>query len=107
MQQLDFICLGSEVLQWNGSKRGEQVHNWLDQLAVALPGDQYSGENIKEAILKHQTTSSRTVIVTTRSEEELMLEAHHSGNEAVHAYHGLLIVEADPEKTKEFFQQTV
>ena len=103
-QQLDFICLGAETLQWNGSKRGEQVHTWLDQLAIARPGRQFSSENIKEEILKRQTTSSRTVLVSTRSEEQLMLQANQPTGEAVH---GLLIIEAAPEKTKDFFQQTV
>lgn len=107
VQQLDFLCFGSESQQWFGSRRGEQVHHWLDQLAIAQPGHQFSATNLKEEILNHQTAFCRTVLVTTRSEEDLMFEANGSKDEAVHAYHGLLVVEADPEKTKGFFQQTV
>jgi len=35
-----------------------------------------------------------------------MSDKNATGNDAIHAYHGLLIVEAAPEKTKDFFQQT-
>ncbi len=106
IQQLDFICFGRDSLEWFGSRRGEQIHAWLDQLAIAEAGDHYSTANIKEEILKHQSASSRTVLVTTRSEEDITPEANGASSDAVHAYHGLLIVEAAPEKTKDFFQQT-
>ncbi len=106
VQQLDSICLGKDKLEWFGSRRGEQIHAWLDQLAIVEAGADYSPANIQEEILKHQSVSSRTVLITTRSKEDFMPDKNATGRDAVHAYHGLLIVEAAPEKTKDFFQQT-
>ncbi len=105
VQQLDSVCLGKEKLKWFGSRRGEQVHAWLDQLAVIEAGADFSSEEVLEEIKKNQTASSRTVLITTRNKDDFMAEKNAGSNEAVHAHHGLLIVEAAPEKTKEFFQQ--
>ncbi len=105
VQQLDSICLGNEKLEWFGSRRGEQLHSWLDQLAIVEAGSDFSIADIQEALLKHQSPSSRTVLITTRREEDFTTEKNRTGSESLHAHQGLLIVEADPEKTKEFFQQ--
>lgn len=102
-QQLDFVCFGAERTEWIRGSRTDQMHGWLDQLALAEPGMKFSPADIQEEILQRQSGTTRCVLLTTRKEKDYRLVTSTGGSESMMSQN-VMIVEATPEKTAEFFQ---
>lgn len=101
-QQMDFLCFGNARTEWIAASRSEHTYGWLDLLALAEAGSRFTMEQIETEAVQRQNASTRCVIVTTRSEKDYG-DSQVSSSLELGRYAGTLIVEADPEKTREFF----
>ncbi len=105
-QHLDLLCFGTARTEWLGMSHGVDMYGWLDQLAEAEPGQQYSISTILEEANRRQSASTRCVIVTTRPESKFGSTGQAGGRDTP-ATTNIVVVEADPAKTAEFFTREV
>ncbi len=104
-RQLDFLCFGNHRQQWLGNQREDRPETLLDELAVAEASPRYALADLEAEVQARQSGNTRCVLITTRQQKDFFTDS--AAHEHASTWHGLMIIEATPEQTAEFFQLEV